>query len=133
MGGRRKPDRNEVDTTGERIEPTDLLPQPESGIVVGDRYCQSGNERDSGEGKLDSMDLPARPGCPETTVEDEPEPELGQSRMDVDGEAGSVDLLPQSAVSENRRGRERGGVVVEREVFPVDPPRQSDIGTSGGT
>ena len=78
VGGRRKPNRNDSDTTGEGVEPTEFPPRPESGAVVGD----DGNEGGSGEGEVDSMGSPPQPNDPEAvsgTVDPPPQSNIGIS------------------------------------------------------
>jgi len=131
VGGRRKPDRSEAEIAGEDVKLTDMPPRPESGVVVGG----DGNETGSGEGEVGSMGSPPQPDDLGAAAEDEREPELGQSRIDVDeGEVGLGDS-PQHLDGEeepgNRHSRESGEVVVEGEVGPVDPPQPPNLRVSG--
>jgi len=134
VGGRLRPDRSEVDTTGERVEPANLHPQPESGVVVGDEYGQGGNGGNVGEGEVSSMGSSLQPGYPEPTAGDERERGLKRAKIGVEEEEGSMDSSPQLGGKEeprNRRYRERGDAIVEGEVGPGEPPLQSNIGISG--
>ena len=139
-GGRRKPDRSEVDIAGGGAEPTDLPPRPESGVEMGGEYGQDGSEGGGDEREVGSVGSPLQ----RDDLEASAERELGlQCKIDVDeGGTGLVDSSPQSGgveVPENRGSREGGETVVEGEVGPVGPLPRSNIeipgdrGPSGST
>ena len=133
---KRKSDRTVADIAGEGsgADSTDFLPQPESSVVASLRYGTDGSEADGGEGEVGPMGSPTQQNDPEAASEHEPEHELGQDRMGVDG--GKVDLMDLSSQpgSEEVLGSghsQSNETVVVGKVEPVDAPPQSYLGISG--
>ena len=95
-----------------------------------------GNNRDGDEGKVNLMGLPLLPAKIEAAPGGGRKPELGQDGIGAKKvEASSMVSSPQfggEEVPENGRRQEPNEAIVEREVSPVNPPSQADLGISQG-
>ena len=106
-----------------------------SGTGVAGVTADLENKGDGSGEKVGSMGLPPQPNNPEAVPEDR-KPGLGQNRIDA-GKRG-VGLMNSSlqsggeGVPGNRRSWQGNEAVVGREIGPVDPPPQKNLGTSLG-
>ena len=132
--GRREPDRKGVDIAEESVDPPDLPPQPEPGVVATDGYSQGRNEVSDDEGEAGLIEPSSQPGALETAATDGCHGELGRSGVGVDqGEVGLMDpSLRLGGEEASGSGRSQGGAeAVVDGIGPVDLPKRSDPGISG--